>query len=372
MCLRGTPARDAAPVVAENDAMVSAIGSKMPSFNGIATPSTIRRDTVRIQDEYAKGSPVRRISVKTMPDRYLDGTALANRLTSWLLERYGRDQLLSRKGGVDELSLYAGMPTGGPSKEQHEAIADWYLKQGPDSITPEGFIQKCVEVAEGKVLLGLTIAWNALQCLDDDYYPTWESPRRNSLPESRKLIDITGEREWNLKLKLDTWNNNKFPVVFGLGGSLAARGDNYSAWYHFLGVAIAAFSNAISLAAKLLPGDARSEAARSYARFLVHLEEDVFFPHHLDPLKRKNIDFAGADFGAQLADNLRRFASAEAYQGSPEAQATTYLYDNPKVYGPKWALRRGELPTEFPPAVIASLNGLHSGKSPARGAPLSA
>jgi hypothetical protein len=89
------------------------------------------------------------------------------------------------------------------------------------------------------------------------------------------------------------------------------------------------------------------EFSRLGTEFFIFLEESVFFKKHfIDPLKRIEIDRAGARFGQRIASNLIQFDSVEELCSVRDCNRP-YLYDNPEVYGAKWKLVPGQSPCDY-------------------------
>jgi hypothetical protein len=230
------------------------------------------------------------------PDRHLDGTALANYVTPWIL----RNTDPARRGTthrVPQLTahLHEGLGFAPPGDPARERLTAWMLSR-----------------REGNVQDGLMLVWDVLR-------EGWgDGRRRNLYPHILKLVDITGE--------LEQFDGN---VRRSPEGRLQdySRGDNFSAWYHFFGTALHAYL--MSRRVPLVPG-------HWVTNFLTFLEENVLYNSVADPFKRRTLDREGARFGAQLARNLERFADGASFREAPESRRTRYLYPDPERYR-EWA-----------------------------------
>ncbi len=284
----------------------------------------------------------------SQPDLYLDGTALADKLTPWLLENFQSDKTQAHhpmKVGKMGYTLYAGEKfTSDAIPKDELAFWDWLDAQPLNSVTPEEMLKEALRETNGDVEGALFMCWNLLR-------NSWQATERNKFQRAKRLIDITGERavvatygpsqNYEKSSKLNDIAQRSALLTGDKGKYI--RGDNYSAWYHFFGTAINTFHKSRS------PGTLYSPAiAAGLSQSMIAVEEDVLFPHFVDGHKRKEIDKAGVGFGARLAENLKTYKNKDSFVvENPDAEKKEYLYNNPDVYGPKWALQPGQKPWEY-------------------------
>lgn len=278
------------------------------------------------------------------PDLYLDGEAMANAITPWILENTEAvDRLDHTDYPASYLYLFYGARFGwdyNANIDKSNILKSWILSQEDNSIKPVAFYQKAIEIAGGNVEDGLVLAWNFL------IHRKGEKRKRNDFPYQQKLYDITGEFE--------VFEGNKGP-----NGRVTVRGDKFSAWYHFAGTALNSFHEANRISSiptgcsnRTISGFAKAKT--NFALLMEHFgnrfrQRTLFNEGMIDKLKKQKIDEAGAEFGAALWKNLmdHEYSTSEEFlESSPNR---TYLYDNPSVYGPKWRLREGQKPWEWDP-----------------------
>jgi hypothetical protein len=276
----------------------------------------------------------------TQPDLFLDGEALANALTEKLLSDPEYDSMPERKKVFfrePNMNGFRKTLMQGAEFEAGHDLTQWLLTQPDDSVSLDNFLMEAVKKNRGSVRLGLIAAWNTLRA---DYT---DVEGRNLFPHIRKLKDVTGERdifdgqvhERTITPKGGKAKNQRIRTL---------RGDNFSAWYHFVGTALSSFH--LSSSSKV------SRLGKLETDLMIAAEEHLIgkvdgFSVMIDPLKRIEIDKAGSLFGLKLSKNLTKFESAAAFRASKEARNTRYLYDAPKVYGPRWALLPGQHPRDF-------------------------
>jgi len=268
------------------------------------------------------------------PDLYLDGEALGNHVTDWILRN---TDAATRKRATFRVSpllvdLFAGAPVRFQDHlELEDRLKTWMRRQPDRSITPDAYYARAIGLTGGNVPKAMLLAWNVLR-------KGWGDVARNDFLHTRALVDITGERD-----RLVPPKASGLMLPFG-GKTKSIRGDNFSAWYHFSGTALHTYLTATSRWLPFLP----AHVAEGYTRALVFIEEKVLYNQFVDPLKRRNIDLAGARFGRVLATNLKKYDSAEALaQAGKGPSERGYLYDNPEVYGPKWHLAPGQDPLTY-------------------------
>ena len=256
----------------------------------------------------------------TRPDLFLDGEALADRVSYWALKNTNSNRL--DHGFRMELPrLYKGTAFFPAKDPRRVALRAWLLAQPDDSVFPHALIEKAIQIAGGNIELGLVVSWDVLRENFDDGYG------RNRFPRTKKLIDITGERA--------IFRGNRCPDSMG-----TIRGDNFSAWYHFVGTALLTVSSANGW----LMGPGGAEA---FTNLMISVEQGLFGSRQLiDSQKRIAIDRAGARFGSQLVENLNRFTDVQSLI-QHRKPGRPYLYDNPAEYGEAWHLKPGQNPCDF-------------------------
>lgn len=277
------------------------------------------------------------------PDLYLDGEALANVLTCWVLENTSPEIRLAHRPRLLALRLKNADAFHDENDPRVRKLFLWLGRQEKRSVRPAELFQKAFETAEGNLEEGFLYAWDVLR------EGSWNAETRNNWPWTLKLFDITGEADafrgqwppgttFGGKIEGTTANGLGIPTKY-LG---ASRGDTFSAWYHFAGTALNSF-----LSANSIVSGKRPEVADFYTRLALlsqHWDDAREFG---DYRKRHEIDFAGSKFGAKLYGNLKTYATCEAFQASEDAERTEYLYDNPEVYGPTYHLKPDQTPWEY-------------------------
>ncbi len=280
------------------------------------------------------------------PERFIDGEALANYLTIRILNNTDRDVRL-RQDWLPTMNyhLWLGRPFLGeipsnlPNPEfrgmdypNRLALKKWMLSRPDNSISPDQFFGKAIELENGNVQRGLMLAWDTLG--EGHIF----AKERNNYPHTKKLIDITGERDvftgnyYSIERRRKDGTTVNKPVE-------SIRGDNFSAWYHFAGVALRSFTTANS-GFSLLSG-------KTYANVLIFLEEYAIHNIFIDPEKRRLIDYQGAIFGSKLAKNLRRHQDSDSFRASGDSINTHYLYNDFSRISDSWPLRTDEKPLDY-------------------------
>ncbi len=256
-------------------------------------------------------------------DRYLNGEILADHMTHVILKQ-GYLKPLARNSSVSGLALrlMAGISVAVHPTEVWSALDRWITAQPFGSATPEAFFSECLRISSGNVQDALMLAWDFLSV-------RWDRSvvDRNSRYEVLKLLDITGE------LPLSAGATQPEPT------KVSNRGDNYSAWYHFFGTALHSFIAVNTM----VPG----VQWRVSTEFNIRLEEKLFGGRFVDPLKRNEIDHAGARLGRKLAENLNQFKTLAAFESSGARWKDEYLYSDPEVYGAKWRLEPYQRAEDF-------------------------
>ena len=256
-------------------------------------------------------------------DRYLNGEILADHITHSILKQ-GYSKPLARNSSVAGLALrlMAGVSVAVHPTEIWGALDRWLTAQPFGSTTPEAFFSECLRISSGNVQDALMLAWDFLSVRWDRSVPD-----RNSRYEILKLLDITGE------LPLSAGATQPDPT------KVSNRGDNYSAWYHLFGTALHSFIAVNTM----VPG----LQWRVSTEVNIRLEEKLFGSRFIDPLKRNEIDHAGAQFGRKLAENLNQFKTLPAFEGSGARWKDEYLYSDSEVYGEKWRLQPYQRAEDF-------------------------
>ena len=295
------------------------------------------------------GWPVRAAPPATVAsDRYVDGVALANSLTPWILQNTTPE---ARKkdsfSASPDRKLAHGLeflPANDPGRVR---LKTWMLAQPNASITPNALYTKAFEITGGDLQLGMKVVWDVLR-------EKWNADaRRNLYPHILKLVDITGElplfdgiehprpagdpreaaQAGSVRLKVRrALGKPELPVK-------TIRGDNFSGWYHFAGTALSAFLKGSSRL-NLMPPAAQ-------AKLMVQIDHTLFSNQLIDAKKRQQLDLAGVDFGAKLSQNLKTYSTVDEFKASPDAENTNYIYDHSEFYGPDWALKPGQHPRDF-------------------------
>jgi hypothetical protein len=252
-------------------------------------------------------------------------------------------------------ALYTGQSVSLAGIRLDLALARWIAAQPNRSITPHALVQKAVQLSNGNVQRGLSYAWNTL-C------EHWQdAAMRNYSAPAVKLVDITGEfdtyheakiSERNMKTsdflstskKISWAGENAINIPSpDAKANKSIRGDNFSAWYHFIGTSLLGFHLA-NRGDTVVGRLGAVAAARTVSAGSVFLEEHVLFPEFVDPTKRVELDKAGYRFGIALAKHLRsQVGRTPSSTGSP---LDYYLYSDPRRYR-NWALPKGVHPMDF-------------------------
>jgi len=273
------------------------------------------------------------------PARYLDGEALANELTPWILEN--TDPKVRRRDhfvnwlNIKLISGDAFVPRYHPERVR---MLEWMLAQPDHSIMPHQLYQQAISITGGDLQRAMMVVWDTLTEIKD-YEQTRNLERR-----ALKLVDITGELDVfdGMNHKLPLGYPKEPPKIYREVNDAqikASRGDNLSAWYHFAGTALHAY----------LKGSSKLNLIRTkrHTDLLIHLEEQVLYNEFVDPKKRIEIDLAGSAFGWKLVRNLKNYKAAQSFNKSTDALNTHYLYDNHELYDESWRLKEGQRPLDY-------------------------
>ncbi len=272
------------------------------------------------------------------PFRHLDGEKLAHRLTPPLLQRFSRADLRSDPY-VPTLAdkLYMGQEFESMNRAEVLALQNWLASRPDHSVLPHELIEKATELSRGSVFYGLVLCWDVLRV-------GWgNAVSRNAYPLILKLYDITGELDkfdGNF-FSQEEWAKRKKSLIT-LRKKVTVRGDNFSAWYHFIGTALHSFTMTNSRW-QTIPGWWQT-------RLLIWLEEIIYgnlFGSFLDGKKRIRFDIEGENFGRQLAQNLSRYHNALDYIADHGPAPPSYLTSRPEIYGFNWKLKAGQSPKNF-------------------------
>ncbi|MBC7693114.1 MAG: hypothetical protein H7222_15225 [Methylotenera sp.] len=165
------------------------------------------------------------------PNLYLDGEVLAHRVTAQVLAHKAQRENKLEVESLPSLgfSLFEGTQIAYPaSEQQRDELRKWLETRKEGTITPDALFMHALDGAGGNVQRALICCWNQLS-------DGWNSAaiERNSRFTTLKLKDITGEliRFDGIRQKTRAGESHEF-----------VRGDNFSAWYHFFGTALHAYT----------------------------------------------------------------------------------------------------------------------------------
>lgn len=182
------------------------------------------------------------------------------------------------------------------------------------SIKPHELFAYVLDLADGRIEEAFLLTWNFLSAGNRS-----RIIQRNTSETALRLFDITGEQRL-LSEPVDSRS-----MVHALSGHsvqnyIDLRGDNYRAWYHFFGTALHAYRLQFY-----------SSASGISTRKALWIEHNLVSTGTLYSKKQASIDEQGIAFGEQLAklQKVRRIIGKR-----------TYLYDNFKEYGSRWATNK--------------------------------
>ena len=266
------------------------------------------------------------------PDLYLDGKILANTVADGLKKSDLKHALSTKKIPNMMDHLAAGFSFSNRHDDYRNQLMNWVLSQPDHSIYPHEFILKSIQIRGGNVQDGLMLAYDHLV---DGWY---RSDSRNAYEHTLKLVDITGELS-NYDGSTRIYGERKtsiarkalnFPFINKGAPTQTIRGDNFSAWYHFLGVTLSTYMSSRSI--NPMPAGWTNKT-------IVFVNEYIFSGTFIDGEKRLKIDLAAPDFATQLIKLLKKPHLIK--------NKSQYLYENSSQYGQKWKLKPGQLPGDY-------------------------
>lgn len=169
----------------------------------------------------------------------------------------------------------------------------WLLNQPDNSITPDAYLMKAVELCKGDIFRALNIGLDLL------IVGRYDGAGRNYYTKTQKLIDIRGDRD-----DLEQTHRPEDPSY-----RWTSKADNFSAWYHFWATMIYAFFRQSTFTLLPLPGHVAVAGMVLVEEFIVGPVEHVLrweWRAFLDLPNRLDVDLQGARAGYYLARNLEK------------------------------------------------------------------
>lgn len=231
--------------------------------------------------------------------------------------------------------------------EMRLQLLEWILSHEAGTIYPHDLMVEALHVTRGRVILAWGLCWNILS---QDWV---NAATRNYGSITQRMFSVTGERHlWqgaaqyvvlptNEKLAGKAWLDDESEEHESrrfLEMHITKRGDDFSAFYHRVGVELLTLVTS-SLTESSLAGSTLGSMGALGERFKYVKTAGL----ETENIKRINIDLASADSGAHFYDLV---LGNEKLSKGYSASAEKYFRSNSETYGREYQLK-GRPPIYF-------------------------